>query len=58
MDKRMAYNLRLIASITHDCHARFHEECTYADEELIKLLKQKTVEEKLKKITPKIKPME
>ena len=54
----MAYNLRLIASITYDCHARFHEECTYADEELIKLLKQKTVEEKIKKITPKIKPME
>ena len=24
MDKRMAYNLRLIASVTYDCHSKFH----------------------------------
>jgi hypothetical protein len=24
MDKRMAYNLRLISSVTYDCHSKFH----------------------------------
>ena len=58
MDKRMAFNLRLIASVTHDVHSQFHEESSYANKELIKVLQQKTVQDKIKKITPKIKPME
>ena len=26
MDKRMAYNLRLISSVTHGCHEKFHKD--------------------------------
>jgi hypothetical protein len=38
MDKRMAYNLRLIGSVTYDCHSTLHKDYRPSDPELIKLI--------------------
>ena len=57
MDKRMAYNLRLISSVTYGCHDQFHKDSKNASDDLIKILQSKTTEQKIAKIKPKIKEM-
>lgn len=58
MDKRMAYNLRLIGSVTYDCYHQIHQNAdSKKSNELIKLVQQKTILEKVQKIRPKIKNM-